>query len=60
MNKSVIFFLGIGAGLAVFMFTGFMKTIPVELEEAAMIDGCNPIRTFFNIDLPVLKPPSDS
>ena len=54
--KICIIYLGFGAGLAVFMFTGFMKTIPVELEEAAMIDGCNPIRTFFNIDLPVLKP----
>lgn len=54
--KICIIYLGFGAGLAVFMFTGFMKTIPVELEEAAMIDGCNPIRTFFSIDLPVLKP----
>ena len=51
-----IIYLGFGAGLAVFMFTGFMKTIPVELEEAAMIDGCGPLRTFFQIDLPVLKP----
>ena len=51
-----IIYLGFGAGLAVFMFTGFMKTIPVSLEEAAMIDGCSPIRTFFCIDLPVLKP----
>ena len=51
-----IIYLGFGAGLAVFMFTGFMKTIPVELEEAAMIDGCNPITTFFRVDLPVLKP----
>ena len=55
-GKICIIYLGFGAGLAVFMFTGFMKTIPVELEEAAMIDGCNPIRTFFSIDLPVLKP----
>ena len=54
--KICIIYLGFGAGLAVFMFTGFMKTIPVELEEAAMIDGCSPIRTFFSIDLPVLKP----
>ncbi len=54
--KICIIYLGFGAGLAVFMFTGFMKTIPVELEEAAMIDGCGPIRTFFQIDFPVLKP----
>ena len=51
-----VIYLGFGAGLAVFMFTGFMKTIPVELEEAAMIDGCGPLRTFFQIDIPVLKP----
>ena len=51
-----IIYLGFGAGLAVFMFTGFMKTIPIELEEAAMIDGCGPIKTFFLVDLPVLKP----
>lgn len=54
--KICIIYLGFGAGLAVFMFTGFMKTIPVELEEAAMIDGCDPLMTFFRIDLPVLKP----
>lgn len=54
--KICIIYLGFGAGLAVFMFTGFMKTIPVELEEAAMIDGCNPLKTFFQIDMPVLKP----
>ena len=54
--KICIIYLGFGAGLAVFMFTGFMKTIPVELEEAAMIDGCGPLKTFFQIDLPVLKP----
>ncbi|MDO4966407.1 MAG: carbohydrate ABC transporter permease [Lachnospiraceae bacterium] len=54
--KICIIYLGFGAGLAVFMFTGFMKTIPIELEEAAMIDGCNPLRTFFSIDMPVLKP----
>lgn len=51
-----IIYLGFGAGLAVFMFAGFMKTIPVEVEEAAMIDGCNPIRTFFGVVLPMLKP----
>lgn len=51
-----IIYLGFGAGLAVFMFTGFMKSIPLEIEEAAMIDGCNPIQTFFRIVLPMLKP----
>lgn len=51
-----IIYLGFGAGLAVFMFTGFMKSIPIEVEEAAMIDGCNPIQTFFLIDVPILKP----
>lgn len=51
-----IIYLGFGAGLAVFMFTGFMKSIPLEIEEAAMIDGCNPINTFFNVILPILKP----
>ncbi|MBO4890671.1 MAG: carbohydrate ABC transporter permease [Lachnospiraceae bacterium] len=51
-----IIYLGFGAGLAVFMFTGFMKSIPVEIEEAAMIDGCNPISTFFSVILPILKP----
>ncbi len=51
-----IIYLGFGAGLAVFMFTGFMKSIPIEVEEAAMIDGCNPIQTFFLIDIPILKP----
>ena len=51
-----IIYLGFGAGLAVFMFTGFMKSIPLEIEEAAMIDGCNPIHTYFNVILPILKP----
>ena len=51
-----IIYLGFGAGLAVFMFTGFMKSIPLEIEEAAMIDGCNPIRTFFSVIIPILKP----
>ena len=54
--KICIIYLGFGAGLAVFMFTGFMKSIPVEIEEAAMIDGCNPINTFFHIIVPILKP----
>ena len=51
-----VIYLGFGAGLAVFMFTGFMKSIPLEIEEAAMIDGCNPVQTFFLIVLPILKP----
>ncbi len=51
-----IIYLGFGAGLAVFMFTGFMKTIPLEIEEAAMIDGCNPLQIYFRVVLPVLKP----
>lgn len=51
-----VIYLGFGAGLAVFMFTGFMKSIPVEIEEAAMIDGCNPLQTYFKIVLPMLKP----
>ena len=51
-----VIYLGFGAGLAVFMFAGFMKSIPLEIEEAAMIDGCNPLRTFFLIVFPVLKP----
>ncbi len=52
----VLIYLGFGAGLAVFMFSGFMKAVPIEIEEAAMIDGCSPIRTFFIIVLPILKP----
>lgn len=52
----IVIYLGFGAGLAVFMFTGFVKSIPIEIEEAAMIDGCTPIQTFFNIVLPVMKP----
>ena len=51
-----VIYLGFGAGLAVFMLAGFMKSIPLEIEEAAMIDGCNPIQTFFLIVLPILKP----
>ena len=51
-----IIYLGFGAGLAVFMFCGFMKSIPITIEEAAMIDGCNPIQTFFMVVLPILKP----
>jgi len=52
----IIVYLGFGAGLAVFMFCGFVKGIPLEVEEAAMIDGCTPIQTFFQIVLPMLKP----
>jgi raffinose/stachyose/melibiose transport system permease protein len=51
-----IIYLGFGAGLSVFMFCGFVKNIPVEVEEAAMIDGCNPLQTFFRIVLPIMKP----
>ena len=51
-----IIYLGFGAGLAVFMFCGFMKSIPITIEEAAMIDGCNPLQTFFRVVLPILKP----
>lgn len=51
-----IIYLGFGAGLAVFMFTGFVKSIPLEIEEAAMIDGCGPLRTFFLVVMPMLKP----
>ncbi|MDO5377044.1 MAG: carbohydrate ABC transporter permease [Clostridia bacterium] len=51
-----IIYLGFGAGLAVFMFTGFMKSVPIAIEEAAMIDGCNPLQIFFRIVFPILKP----
>ena len=52
----VVVYLGFGAGLAVFMFCGFVKSIPLEIEEAANIDGCGPLRTFFGIVLPIMKP----
>lgn len=52
----IIVYLGFGAGLAVFMFCGFVKSIPIEIEEAAMIDGCSPVKTFFMIVLPIMKP----
>lgn len=52
----VFIYLGFGSGLSVFMFSGFIKSIPVEIEEAAVIDGCDPIRTFFMIVFPILKP----
>ena len=51
-----IVYLGFGAGLAVFMFVGFIKGLPLEIEEAAAIDGCGPVRTFFMVVLPMLKP----
>ncbi|MBR1742722.1 MAG: carbohydrate ABC transporter permease, partial [Lachnospiraceae bacterium] len=51
-----IIYLGFGAGLAVFMFSGFVRSIPLAIEEAALIDGCNPVQTFFRIILPILKP----
>ena len=52
----IIIYLGFGAGLAVFMFCGFVKSIPLEIEEAATIDGCNPLQTYGLIVLPILKP----
>lgn len=55
-SNIAIIYLGFGAGLAVFMFCGFVKSIPIEIEEAAMIDGCSPIRTFFSVVLPIMKP----
>ena len=51
-----VVYLGFGAGLAVFMFTGFVKSLPLEIEEAAAIDGCGPIRTFFAVVLPMMRP----
>jgi len=51
-----VIYLGFGAGLAVFMFVGFVKGIPLDIEEAAAIDGCGPVRTFFNVVLPMMKP----
>ncbi len=52
----IVVYLGFGAGLAIFMFCGFVKSIPLEIEEAAMIDGCTPIVTFFGVVLPLMKP----
>ena len=51
-----IIYLGFGAGLAVFMFTGFVKGIPLEIEEAALIDGCSPMQVYVQILIPILKP----
>ena len=52
----VLIYLGFGAGLSTFMFSGFVKSIPIDIEEAALIDGCGPIRTYFSIVFPVLRP----
>jgi len=52
----IVIYLGFGAGLSVFIFSGFIKSIPLEIEEAARIDGCNPIQTFFLIVFPILQP----
>lgn len=52
----IVMYVGFGAGMCVFMFTGFVKAIPIDVEEAAMIDGCNPLQTFFRVVLPMLKP----
>ncbi|WP_311481488.1 carbohydrate ABC transporter permease [uncultured Anaerococcus sp.] len=52
----VVLYLGFGSGLSVFMFSGFIKSIPMEIEEASMIDGCSPIKHFFYIIFPILKP----
>lgn len=51
-----VLYLGFGAGLSVFMFAGFVKSIPLEIEEAAMMDGCNPLQNFFRVVFPILKP----
>ena len=51
-----VVYLGFGAGLAIFMFVGFVKGLPLDIEEAAAIDGCGPVRTYFNVVLPMLKP----
>ena len=51
-----VVYVGFGAGLAIFMFVGFVKSIPLEIEEAASIDGCGPIRTFFSVVLPMMRP----
>ncbi len=52
----IILYAGFGSGLSVFMFSGFVKSIPLEIEEAAMIDGCNPLQNFFMVVFPILKP----
>ncbi|OAB47138.1 carbohydrate ABC transporter permease [Paenibacillus antarcticus] len=52
----ILIYLGFGSGLSVFLFSGFVKSIPIEIEEAVMMDGCNPVQAFFSIVLPILKP----
>lgn len=52
----ILIYLGFGAGLSIFIFSGFIKSIPKEIEEAAVIDGCGPLRTFFLVVLPILRP----
>ena len=52
----VVLYLGFGAGLSIFVFSGFVKAIPIEIEEAAMIDGCNPFQTFASVVFPILRP----
>ena len=52
----IVVYLGFGAGLSVFMLSGFVRSIPIAVEQAAMIDGCTPITTFFRVILPILKP----
>lgn len=52
----IILYVGFGSGMCVFMFSGFVKAIPYDVEEAAMIDGCNPLQTFFKVVMPMLKP----
>ncbi len=52
----IVIYLGFGAGLSVFTFAGFVKSIPIDIEESAMMDGCKPLQTFFNVVFPILKP----
>jgi raffinose/stachyose/melibiose transport system permease protein len=52
----IFIYLGFGAGLSVFIFSGFVKSIPMEIEEAAVVDGCNPIKLFFSVIFPILRP----
>lgn len=52
----ILIYLGFGSGLSVFLFSGFVKSIPLEIEEAVMIDGCGPVQSFFKVVLPILKP----
>ncbi len=51
-----VIYLGVGAGMAIFLFRGFVQTIPIEIEEAAAIDGCSPVKTFFKVVIPMLSP----